>query len=761
MCASNSNRDPDRPPKLQADPPGANSPTTEAIDNDTDRRWRLAAALAAALVVLAYANSLAGQFIFDDRSGIRDNHAIRRLWPIWNVLTARPMSRPIVNLSLAINYAVSGLETWSYHVLNVAVHAAAALALFGLVRRVMTSPRLGPRCAGVSTAIAFLVAALWAVHPLQTAAVTYMIQRAESMMGMFYLLCLYCAVRGFASPRPARWYALSVAASVLGMGCKQVMVSAPLMAMLFDRTFFAGSFRSAWRLRRKFYVALAATWLVLATSVPTILHGQTAGLEVETYSPLTYALTQFGVIMHYIRLAFWPDPLVLDYVWTPATTLSETLPHSAVVLVLVALTGWALWRNNPAGVAGAWFFLILAPTSSVLPIRDPIFEHRMYLPLAAILTLTIAGAYTWYAAWKPGGPGLVRYARRFVGAAAMPAVLLAIAAGVWATHRRNLAYATPITIWQDVLSKQPQNARAYNNLGVALVEQGRIDQAMQCYRKALLIQPGYAGVHRNVGSVLARLGRYDEALVHYRRAVEIRPDNHEFHCSLGKLLAKLGRTDEALKCFGRALQLAPKYPLGNYEKAMLLDAQGHPDQALPYFQTALRAQPWQAAWHYNYANALRKTGRIDEAVEQYRRTVRLEPDNAPAHNNLGLLLARQGRFAEAVAHYRAALAAKGDYHTAMSNLAWLLATCRDESIRNGQEALTLAQRLCRQSGYKQIGYLDALAAAYAETGQFDKAVEIIERIIELLGPNADDPLKRKFRDRLKLYRSARPLRGGR
>ena len=248
---------------------------------------RLALALLALAVAAAYAGSFAGAFVYDDVPAILENPTIRHLGRLGEVLAppgdqaGTVGGRPVVNLSLALNVAISGTAPWSYHAFNLAVHLAAAALLFGIVARTLDLPAVRgerPWPEKDRIAVAFAVAILWALHPLQTEAVTYVVQRAESLMGMLYLLTVYCFVRGAgagvsepgrpaAGPGPAAWFVLAWLACLLGMATKEVMVTAPVLALLYDRTFLAGSFREAWRRRRGIHLALASTWVLLAVLV--------------------------------------------------------------------------------------------------------------------------------------------------------------------------------------------------------------------------------------------------------------------------------------------------------------------------------------------------------------------------------------------------------------------------------------------------------------------------------------------------------------
>ena len=359
---------------------------------------------------------------------------------------------------------------WGYHATNLAIHLAAALLLFGLLRRTFLLPAMRDGWGAAATPLALAVALLWAVHPLQTESVTYVVQRAESLVGLFYLLTLYGLVRGATAARPLGWYAVSALACLLGMASKEVMVSAPLVALLYDRTFLAGSFREALRRRYGLYLALAATWLLLAWLVAAAAgRGGTAGFG-QGVGCWAYFGTQFGAIVHYLRLSAWPSPLVLDYGDGLARTAAEIVPYAIVVGLLALATVAALWQWPKAGFLGACFFALLAPTSSIVPVvTQTIAEHRMYLPLAAVVAAAVLGGY---AACR----GLARRGWLSRPAAGLLFGCAAAAAGVTLgtlTFQRNKDYRSGLSIWQDTAAKAPHNARAQCNLGVALMARGR------------------------------------------------------------------------------------------------------------------------------------------------------------------------------------------------------------------------------------------------------------------------------------------------
>ncbi len=350
-----------------------NAPPPSALPNAQrfarERFHRLAALVIILAGLAAYANSLSDAFVFDDIDQIVSNPAIRQLWPPWKFFV--PLNRPIPNLTLAVNCALSGgvQDVASYHAFNIVVHILAALTLFGLVRLTLNLPALRARFEGAATALALATALIWEVHPLQTEAVTYIIQRQESLAGLFCLLALYCVARGALSERPrpfdsaqgaprlcsGRWYIAAFAACVLGMLSKQTAATAPLAVFLYDWIFLSGSFLDTLRRRWPVYLALAATWLLLIPSFAPQANAQhaSAGFQVGGITWFSYAVTQLGVILHYLRLSFWPAGLCLDYNWPLAKGAAAILPGAVVVGGAAPAARARRWRASPPHIRRA------------------------------------------------------------------------------------------------------------------------------------------------------------------------------------------------------------------------------------------------------------------------------------------------------------------------------------------------------------------------------------------------------------------------
>ena len=619
------------------------------------RSWWMPAAVVAAGIV-AYLGSFRGVFLLDDVRSIVEDPSIRRLASAWGSRSGA--DRPLVSLSLALNYAIGGLTVWSYHLFNLAVHLLAALALFDVVERTLATPRLAGTSRDSARAFAFVVALLWVLHPLETASVTYVIQRAESMMGLFYLLTLDCVIRGAATRRPLPWYGAAVLACALGMATKAVMVTAPVVVLLYDRVFLSGSWAETLRRRGALHAGLFATLAILfATGIagtvlsPTPSGDLTIGIGYRGSTPLQYALTQPAVILHYLRLALWPDALCLDYGWPLAKTARAIVPPALVIGALLAATIAAFRRRPEVGFAGAWFFLVLAPTSSVIPVADAAFEHRMYLPLAAVIALVVL-AFRRLLERVRAALGMPPPAWRIVLAAT---VVLAAGAMALTTIRRQRDYGSAYAMWSDVVRKRPQNPRARVGLGLALRDQGRLDDAIVQYREALRLDPGYADAHDDLGAALAARGELEAAVAEGRTAVRLKPGSAVAHYHLGHALAALGRLEDAIAHYHEAIRLDPGDPEAHVELGRSLAAGGNLAQAIDQYRDAIRLDAKSSAAHNNLGVALVMQGKIEDAIAQWREAIRLDDGNAGAHSNLGVTLAQLGRNAEAIPELRRAL----------------------------------------------------------------------------------------------------------
>jgi tetratricopeptide (TPR) repeat protein len=555
-------------------------------------RTLAALGLLALAALVAYRNSLNGPFIFDDAPSIVRNPDIRHLATTLrenpNTLTA--IGRPLLRISLWINYALGGLQVRGYHILNLILHILASWTLWGVARRIFESPCLRDRYGKEAWGLALAIALLWTTHPLQTESVTYVVQRAEILGGWFYLLTLYSVARRAGEPGPhsSSWSVAAVVSCALGMASKETVATAPLLAIAMDRVFFARSWNGLWRARKGVYLGLASTWIFQAALVIASLgRHRTAGFGfgMDWWS---YALTQPYYLCRYLWLSLWPSALVFDYGPYLARTVAEIAPYAAVVLTLLVLTVVGLWRKPEIGFCGLWFFLILAPTSSLVPmVTQTGAERRMYLPLAGLIGLGVVALYSfWRRLW--------RERPRMLQVASAVSLTVGVAALSARTIARNEDYQSELSIWRSVVEQWPLSPRAHNNLGFELANAGRTTEAIAEYEAALRLASDFEGAHVNLGNALESQGRLSEAIDQYENALHLDPNDAMAHLDLGNALTFAGRLPEAIA----------------------------------QYETAVRLRPEYVKAHLNLGTALARSGRLTDAIDQYETALRLEPDLA-------------------------------------------------------------------------------------------------------------------------------------
>jgi protein O-mannosyl-transferase len=436
-------------------------------------RW-IPIAIAAAVAV-TYAVDLHGPFIFDDGDTVVHNDRIRTLWPSDGAQTAPEIvGRPLVSLSLALNYWLGGLNPFGYHLFNIATHMACALLFYAVVRMTLLMPRWnGKWTADSADWFAGAAALIWALHPIQTEAVSYITQRTETLMSMFLLLMLYALARA-AAAGGLRWKLLAVASCAAGMACKEIMIVAPLLAILYGSIFLPPRRGTA---GRGTYGALMATWIILPVELWGADLDSKSGYGLKYLNSLDYLKTQAGVIIYYLRLIFWPRGQTIDYFdWPIVHGWSPAILPALILLLLVALTFIACVKRQWPGFLGAWFFLILAPTSSILPIFTEIAaERRIYLPLASVVLLVLAAL--WRLLPKPG-----------YRATAVAATVLTLAG---LTIARNAMYRSSVVIWSDAVAKRPDNARAHYFLARAYQESHDLNRMREENDLALKLLPNF------------------------------------------------------------------------------------------------------------------------------------------------------------------------------------------------------------------------------------------------------------------------------
>lgn len=628
---------------------------------------------------VAYANSLSGPFVFDDYVSIVENPAIRSLAAVTSDRVNSPLAgRPVVGLTFALNFAFGDLDVTGYHLTNVAIHLGSALLLFGLVHRTLNLPRLRDQYGAHARDLATAIALVWTVHPLNTEAVNYVTQRTELLFGFFYLLTLYAVARaadGVPTFRPAGlWHVAAVVSCALGMASKESMVTAPIVVVLYERIFVYGAWRHmfAVRWRAYFHAALALTWVVLAVLVLSGPRANSAGFSTNV-SVWTYLLNQAGMIVRYLRLAFWPSGLVVNYGPPVTLLLRDVLPQALLVVSLLIASLALSWRRPLLGFLGIWVFLTLAPTSSILPIATEVgAERRMYVPLMASVAAAVGGLYGLTAGRRAGRdrttrrlPGLQTRTRPTfsLGAVVVGAIVLILGT---LTVARNRDYASALTIAQQDFAAWPTDY-TQGVVGTELARLGRDEESIALLTVAARSDPR---ARYNLGVALFNTGRYDDAIRHLTALAEEYPMREEAPWArriAGHAYSLQERWTAAMAEFRMVLAMTPHDAEARRLYARALNAHGiergtagEHATAAEAFRASLAQDPGGRGVRHNLATALLDSGDVRAAASEARTALEQNPTDPSLYNLLGRALAMQGQVKEALINLEAAAKLRPD-----------------------------------------------------------------------------------------------------
>lgn len=599
------------------------------------RAWLVAAALAFSIGIV-YGPALNAPLIFDDVDTLTRNASITTLRPLFGTPTQRgplnpprniPTSaRPLVNLTFAINYHFGQLNPAGYHAVNAIIHFLSAMLLWAIVRRTLRLPYFAGRFDPVAGWLAFAVAMIWALHPLQTETVIYATQRTELMMALFYLATLYSSLCYWASSslplQHAAWLTLATISCLAGMASKEVMVSAPLIVLLFDRTFISGSLAGALRKSWPLHVALFATWILLLGLSVGSPHSGATGFKLAS-SVYAWWFTQAKIMWLYLKLAIWPNPLLIHYKLPLVTTPLEASLYVLPLLLLGIGTLVLLWRNHPVGFLGIWIFAILSPTFIIPVVTEMAAERRMYLPLAALVVLLVVG---WYrlAAWIIRRQSSSLESAPAVGPAAIaiPTLVIAIVCGLMSAHRLK-AYQEPVELWQQVLRLQPQNETAHLALGKYSDDAGDLAAAVTHFREAVRLEPQLPQARFNFGVLLLKTNAYDEAAAQFAEGAQLSPKDIRMFNNQALALGLAGRNEEALIALQAALQLSPNdWTLYNNLGEVLKNLGRHLE-AIGAYQEALRLNPDALSLYNDIADNYFKINQPEQAIAALQRGLEL------------------------------------------------------------------------------------------------------------------------------------------
>jgi len=637
--------------------------------------------LIALTAVIIYSNIYESPFIFDDKAIIIKEVERRDLSSYFSPIKRILRPRAIVNLTFVLNYKFGKQDVFGYHLVNVLIHIINGFLVYFLALTIFQrlfsasqpSNRAGPGSLNHSIPIMSLFAALiYIAHPLQIQAVTYTVQRYTSMAAMFFLasVLFYLKARiinyesepivqraeddslkdnseNISGDTGGRWtkskfylvslYVLSAICGILALLWFFVLFVLLFLFILFISGFFSGE--------------------INVSELIEDISGLTR--ETERVSRWRYLCTQFNVLVIYIRLLFLPVYQNVDYGYPFKQGFFDGYTPFAFLFLtgLIALGLRHIKKRPIIPLAIFWFFITISVESSLIPIRDAVFEHRNYLPMFGFAILL---------------PYLLFELFSKKGSLAIIICIVIILVFGTATYRRNNVWGDPVTLWKDSLEKASNKARPHISLGEALVLQGRTDEGIDHFLEALRIKPGYVDAYGHLGIARAKQGKMDEAVEAFLAALRIHPDNALAHSHLGNALRKLGRIDEAIKHYSEALRITPNDPETRNGLALVMAGQGRLEEAITLYSKALNTRPDFAEVHNNMGVALAGLGRSKEAVEHLSKALSIKHDYVEAYVNLGVILAQQGKLDGAASCFSKALQIKPDTEEARRNLDILL-----------------------------------------------------------------------------------------
>ena len=659
--------------------------------------------LIALVTCVVYSNTLGVPFHFDDKSYITENAKIRELANFSDLSGTRYFTF----LSFALNYSAGGLDPTGYHVVNTIIHGVNGLLVWTLLTFLLRTPAfLRAGAIGKCRLVGFVpiaAALLFVAHPIQIQAVTYITQRFASLATLFYLLSLvaYLKVRVDASAgkdggvtasggaaligptligRSAALYALSVASAFVAMKTKEISFTLPFVILLFEMAFITGSWRlgRVWAVQAPYLLSLLVIPLTLFTGDVGLAGGaleieeRTRAFQLRDVTELSshdYLVTQFRVIVTYLRLLILPVAQTLDYDYPLYTSIFVPSVFASFIFLsaILAATFYFFKRSlkdgNLYGLLAAtgmlWFFMTISIESSVIPILDVIFEHRLYLPSVGVAMAAVAGLF--YIIERRNAATTVR------DAVAVISIVVVVLAG--AAYKRNEVWHDRVTLWSDVVRKAPGKVRGHDSLGLAYADLGMTDDAIREYEAAIRIDPGYVEAHNNLGMAYYKAGRTEVAATKYTEALALRPGYPHALNNLGVAYVKLGRASEGMESYRRAALADPGYAEPLYNMGNYYFKSGQMAEAIEKYRGAVEIDGRHSKAAFNLGNAYMSKGMVREAEGAYRDAVKASGGaHGGALNNLGTIYYKEGRFADAAREFAEAVRVDPSNMEATANL---------------------------------------------------------------------------------------------
>jgi tetratricopeptide (TPR) repeat protein len=718
-------------------------------------RLAISNALIVLFVFLAYFPALRGCFVWDDASWTTNLSALFQntsgLRTMWFHPTTLQQYYPLSGTTFWLDYQLWKFWTPPYHVENVLLHALAALLFWRLLLQLQLPG-------------AWLASAIFAFHPVMVESAAWITERKNVLSLVLYLgawlaygrYAQWVTKTGEIAPvpdssrgtcQPSYFYYLAFVLFLGALLAKTTAFSLPA-AILLISWWKHGQIQWRADVLPTLPFFTLALGLCIVTSWLEKYHVGAEGSDF-TLTFLQRCLIAGHAFWFYLGKLFWPVNLCFVYPrWQPNPGSGwQWLYPVAAISTLFML--WLVRGRIGRGPTTALFFYVgtLFPVLGFMNAYGMrysfVWDHWVYVSALGIIALVAALVVR--VAESLRTPAVV------YGFAAIVLPVLALQ-----TWRQAGMYTDMETLWRITLARNPDCSMAHNNLGLFLRNQGRIEEAMQHYRKAIQFNPDFSDALNNLGLALAAKGRFDEAIENYYKAIQTDPKRFETQYNMGLALAAKGRFDEAIEYFRKAVHMNPNFSEAQYNLGNALAARGRFDEAIGNYRKAIQINPNFPEALDNLGNALAAKGRFDEAIENYRQAIHVNSNRPETFFHLGMTLGQLGRSREAVAQYRETLRLNPNLAEAMNNLAWVLAACPDDELRNGAEAVRLAERACELTHYGQPLFIGTLAAAYAEAGRFPEAVTTAEKAEQFATDAGLAAVAAKNRQLIELYRAGKP-----
>jgi Flp pilus assembly protein TadD len=734
-----------------------------ASGNEPARRPVIVIAISIGLVAITwvvFGQTLRFPFVsFDDPGYVTANRAVRAGlslsgmgWAFTHVSNAN--WHPLTIISHMLDCTIFGQNAGGHHFTNVLLHSLAVLLLFGVLRNLT----------GATWRSAF-VAALFAIHPLRVESVAWVAERKDILSGIFFFLIVGAYARYARSPSVLRYVVVALLFA-LGLLCKPMLVTVPFVLLLVDYWPLGRFSNKGPGLARLFLEKLPLLALSGLSSLATVLAQQETIAAMQRLTMSARIANALVAVAIYIRQMFLPIGLAVLYPH-PNKNLPPWEVFSALTIVLaITAAAWMQRRKRPYGLTGwLWYLIMLLPVIGIVQVGLQAHADRYtYLPQIGLYILVTWLAVDLTSRWR---------SRRIILATLGGVVVVALAATAFV---QTMYWRDSFVLWMHAAEVTKNNDTAEAALSALYLKEGDLANAISHAQTEVQIRPNSDEGHSRLGIALFREGRRAEALSEFRKVEQLRPNYPDVHYNLGTILLEENRLDEAIEEF-RHEEQSPQEKVDpndmrrdpggeKYRDEALfranfgaaLSRRGKFDDALEQFRRVLASDPNYPKVHYNVGNIALQRGDLEQAITEFRKELEIQPNDSMTHADLGVALAQQGQSRDALDEWNKAVAAAPNNLNALCNLAWVLSTNKNASIRDGTKAAALARTAADLTNGDNPRVLRILAAAYAESGDFDKATETAERARDVAESQGNSDLAKTLEGNIESFKAHQPLR---